>query len=69
MLTGTHPFRRKVAFSRDDSVTALAVGSGPNRPQLSAAVAAFFGTALSTEPALRPVDALAFLCACEQALV
>jgi hypothetical protein len=69
MLTGSHPFRRTVAFPDDDTLAALAVAGGQDRPHLSDAVAAFFRTALSTERALRPRDALEFLGACEQVLV
>ena len=69
MLTGSHPFRRTVAFAGDDTVAALAVSAGQERPQLPEAVAAFFRAALSTERARRPREALEFLGACEQVLV
>jgi eukaryotic-like serine/threonine-protein kinase len=68
MLTGSHPFRRTVAFASDDTVADLTVaGQGPKH--LSDAVAGFFRTALSPERALRPREALEFLAACEQVLV
>jgi hypothetical protein len=68
MLTGSHPFRRTVAFAGDDTVADLAV-TGQGRPPLSEAVAGLFRTALSPERALRPSEALEFLAACEQVLV
>jgi hypothetical protein len=40
----------------------------PGSPRLSDAGVAFFHTALSTEWARRPSDALAFLAACEEVL-
>ena len=68
MLTGSHPFRRTVAFAGDDTVADLAV-SGQGRPHLSEAVDGLFRRALSPERALRPSEALEFLAACEQVLV
>jgi serine/threonine-protein kinase len=66
MLTTTHPFRRRIAFAGDDT---MAVPHEQRSPPLSEAAAAFFRAALSTEPALRPVAALAFLDACERVLL
>ena len=68
MLTGSHPFRRTLAFAGDDTVADLTV-TGQGRPHLSDAAAGFFRTALSPERALRPREALEFLVACEQVLV
>jgi serine/threonine-protein kinase len=68
MLTGSHPFRRTVAFTGDDTVADL-TGTSQGRPHLSEAVASFFRTALSPERALRPTEALEFLAACEKVLV
>jgi hypothetical protein len=69
MLTASHPFRREVAFAGEDTAADLATADRQQTPRLSAAAAAFFRTALSTERALRPADALAFLAACEQVLL
>jgi hypothetical protein len=68
MLTLPHPFRRTVAFVGGETVTNVAIDDGPETPQLSEAAAAFFRTALSTERALRPREAMRFLEACEHAL-
>ena len=68
MLTGSHPFRRTVAFTDDDTVADL-TGTSQGHPHLSEAVASFFRTALSPERALRPSEALEFLAACEKVLV
>jgi hypothetical protein len=68
MLTGSHPFRRTVAFAGDNTAAAPAVSAGLECPQLPEAAAAFFRAALSTERALRPKEALEFLSACEQVL-
>ena len=68
MLTATHPFRRKVAFAADVTDATVAVRDLPESPQMSESAAAFFRAALSTDRALRPGEALAFLAACEQAL-
>jgi len=68
MLTATHPFRRKVAFAADVTDVTVAVRDLPESPQISEPAAAFFRAALSTDPTLRPDEALAFLAACEQAL-
>jgi serine/threonine-protein kinase len=68
MLTGSHPFRRTVAFTGDDTVADL-TGTSQGRPHLSEAVSSFFRTALSPERALRPSEALEFLSACEKVLV
>jgi len=68
MLTAHHPFGRSVAFVDGETVTDVTVDHRPDTPQLSAAAAAFFQTALSTERALRPREAMGFLEACEHAL-
>ena len=50
-------------------VDKVVVGDAPETPQMSEAAAALFRKALSTDRAQRPSAALAFLTACEQALV
>jgi len=58
MLTGSHPFRRTVAFSPGVVAAAVALASHPDRPPLSEGGLALFRTVLSAEPASRPADAL-----------
>jgi hypothetical protein len=68
MLIGGHPFRRTVAFSSGLTAAALTLPRYPEGPRLSEGSLAFFQTALSTESARRPADAMTFLAACEQVL-
>ncbi|MEO7270926.1 MAG: protein kinase [Vicinamibacterales bacterium] len=68
MLTGRHPFQRPLAFSSGATGTASMVPRPLGHPPLSEAGVAFFRTALSSECAGRPGDALAFLGACERVL-
>ena len=63
MLTCGHPFRRQLTFGQSEPDPA-----GRQQTPLSAAAAAFFTTALSTERAMRPADSLALLRACEDVL-
>jgi eukaryotic-like serine/threonine-protein kinase len=67
MLTGHHPFRRSLVF---DSVEAITTDGahGMAHTQLPAAVTALLSSALSSQPAPRPKDALDFLRAFEQVL-
>ncbi len=67
MLTGSHPFRRTVAFSGDSTMADVAA-STRGSSELPDTILAFFRTALSTEPALRPGRAADFLTSFEQAL-
>jgi serine/threonine protein kinase len=67
MLTGSHPFRRTVAFSGDSTVADVAA-SARDSSELPDTILAFFRTALSIEPALRPGRAADFLTSFEQAL-
>jgi eukaryotic-like serine/threonine-protein kinase len=63
MLTGSHPFRRRVTFGGAETTMIGPVSVPPDSmdTNLPAAAAAFFKRALSSERELRPRDALAFL--------
>ena len=67
MLTGSHPFRRTAAFSGDSTMADVAA-STRGSSELPDTILAFFRTALSIEPALRPGRAADFLTSFEQAL-
>ena len=69
MLTATHPFRRRVAFAADGPNSPAVPSSGPRTAAMPEGAEAFFRSALATDRARRPSDALAFLAACEQALL
>jgi serine/threonine-protein kinase len=68
MLTGSHPFRRTVAFSTGGPAAGLERPRHTNRSPLSEGGLALFRAALSTEAACRPANALTFLTALEQVL-
>jgi serine/threonine-protein kinase len=68
MITGTPPFRRHVAFDRNDDVSGNEGAFGPAIGALSQSAAMLFRMALSTDRAVRPREALDFLAACERAL-
>jgi serine/threonine-protein kinase len=67
MLTGRHPFRRSVVFGPDETLTGdpEIVGAPPGLPD---AVSALLSTALSSQQASRPKDAIDFLQAFERVL-
>ena len=68
MLTGTHPFRRRVTFSDDETLADPLLDESSRIPHLSKDAESFFRVALASERALRPNEARAFLGWCEEAL-
>jgi serine/threonine-protein kinase len=69
MLTGTHPFRRRLDLPLGPIDDAGLPGRGDGAPTLSEDASAFFRTALSSERTLRPAEPQAFLLGIEHALV
>jgi serine/threonine protein kinase len=67
ILTGSHPFRRAVAFSSGEPVLPP-LSRRLEHSNLSEAGVEFFRAALSTECGRRPPDALSFLAALEEVL-
>ena len=65
MLTGRHPFRRTITLDNGQPFDASHAAASPPLP---AAMSAFLSTALASQQALRPKDALDFLRGFEQAL-
>ncbi len=67
MLTGRHPFRRSVVFGSDELATGDPGGIAVV-PALPDSVMTLLGTALSSQAAARPKDAMDFLHAFERVL-